>query len=105
MGNAICCPAVTFVQAKMPKEVFTCDLKCNIDWYGWEKISNLKGAFCYKKKPIMGHRIYDESTTTKIIGDNIRTKEDLYMLKKFWPEFIAKIINKFYKKAEESNNV
>ena len=53
----------------------------------------------------MGHRVHEQSTTTEIIKDNIRTKEDLEMLKKFWPTPIAKLINHFYKNGEKSNNV
>ena len=56
-------------------------------------------------KNLMGHRISEVTTTTSIINSGVRTKEDLYMFKKFWPGFIAKFINKFYKKAEKSNNI
>ena len=51
----------------------------------------------------MGHRISRESTTTDIINKGIRTKEDYEILCKFWPKFIARLINKFYKNAEKSN--
>lgn len=102
-GNAICCPAVTFVQKNVPKEKFTCDFKCNVDWYAWEKLSKLKGNFSYIPKKIMGHRIHEESTTTEIIKENIRTKEDFEMFQKFWPNWIAEIINKIYKNSEKSN--
>ena len=104
-GNAICCPAVTFVTKSVPKEKFKCNLKCNIDWYAWEKLSKLDGAFIYVKDKLMGHRIHEESTTTEIINDNIRTKEDLEILKKFWPLPIAKMINHFYKNSEKSNQI
>ena len=53
----------------------------------------------------MGHRVHEESTTTEIIHDHVRTKEDLEMFKRFWPKCIAKIINKFYVKSEKNNNV
>ena len=102
-GNAICCPAVTFVTKNVPKEKFKSDMKCDIDWLAWEKLSNVKGKFIYISKKLMGHRIDENTTTTKIISEGIRTKEDLEMLKKFWPEKIAKMINKFYKKAEDNN--
>ena len=102
-GNSICCPAVTFVQKNVPKEKFSCDFKCNVDWYAWEKLSRLKGNFSYIPKKIMGHRIHEESTTTEIIKENIRTKEDLEMFRKFWPNFIAKLINKLYKNSEKGN--
>ena len=52
----------------------------------------------------MGHRIHEESTTTEIISERIRTKEDLIMYKKFWPDFIANILNKLYVKSEASNS-
>lgn len=104
-GDPICCPAVTFVQKKLPKSVFECQLTCSVDWYAWELLSKEKGAFAYCKKSIMGHRIHEESTTTKTISENRRTEEDIYMFKKFWPDCIAKFINKFYVNAEKTNNM
>lgn len=104
-GNAISCPAVTFVKPNIHLEhVFSKEFLCNVDWYAWEKLSKEKGSFVFIPECLMGHRIYDESTTSEIIGDNIRTKEDLEMYRKFWPEFIAKNINRLYKNAEKSNN-
>lgn len=104
-GCSICCPSVTFVKDKLPKKVFECDMKSNVDWFAWEKLSKLNGKFIFIKKKLMGHRIDDSTTTSDIINQGIRTKEDLYMLKKFWPDFLAKKINKFYRKSENSNNV
>ena len=104
-GTAIGCPAVTFVTKNVPKDKFKCDLKCDVDWYAWEKISKLPGYFIYIKDKLMGHRISVESTTTEIINNGIRTKEDLIMFKKFWPTTIAKIINHFYIKSENNNDI
>ena len=53
----------------------------------------------------MGHRLHAESTTSKTIGENKRTKEDLYMFKKFWPLWFCKFLNLFYKNAEKDNEV
>ena len=103
-GDGICCPAVTFVKENIPKTVFSCDLKCNVDWNAWEKLSKEKGYFYYINKTLMGHRIYDESTTSEIIKDNKRTEEDLYVLCKFWPRPLAKMIAKVYANSERSNN-
>ena len=102
-GNAICCPAVTFVTNNTPKVKFICDLKCNVDWHCWEKLSNEKGYFIYISKKLMGHRIYGQSTTSDIIAQNLRTKEDLIMFKKFWPNSVAGFINKYYKISEKNN--
>lgn len=104
-GNSICCPAVTFVKKNTPKDVFICNLTCNVDWFTWEELSNLNFAFTFVNEKLMGHRISKVSTTTSIINSGIRTKEDLYMFKKFWPPFMAKIINRFYRNAEKSNNI
>lgn len=104
-GDPICCPAVTFVQNKMPKKVFDCELTCSVDWFAWEVLSKEKGSFVYFNKSIMGHRIHEESTTTKTIGENRRTKEDVFMFKKFWPTWFAKIIAKVYANSEKSNKV
>lgn len=103
-GCAICCPAVTFVKDNIKSDdIFKCDFTCNVDWYAWEKLSRKKGKFTLVSKPLMGHRVHEESTTTEIINDRIRTKEDLVMFNKFWPKFISKFINRYYVKAEESN--
>ncbi len=104
-GDAISCPSVTFVTKNIPKDVFASDLKCNIDWYAWEKLSRRKGNFYYIHKPLMGHRIYNESTTSEILKENGRTKEDYEILKKFWPAPIAKLIARVYANSERSNNV
>lgn len=108
-GNSICCPAVTFSKKNIKKgiidKLFKCNFVCNVDWYTWELLSKEEGNFIYIDKPLMGHRISEESTTSKIISENIRTKEDLIMYKKFWPTFIAKIFNSFYVKSEKSNNL
>ncbi|MCI8346519.1 MAG: glycosyltransferase [Bacilli bacterium] len=102
-GNAISCPAVTFVRKNVPKDKFKCHFKCDVDWYAWEKLSHLNGSFIYIKDKLMGHRIHEDSTTTEIIKENIRTQEDLEMFQKFWPKWIAKSLNSIYKNSEKNN--
>lgn len=104
-GNSICCPAVTFVKNNCPNEIFSSDYKCNVDWFAWEKLSRLNGRFIYVKNKLMGHRISEESTTTDIINNGIRTKEDYEIYCKFWPKWFAKMINKLYKNSEKSNTI
>lgn len=104
-GCPICCPAVTFVKERVGENPFTNDYSSNIDWQQWEIQSRKKGSFVYNKKPLMCHRIHEESTTSEIIGDNLRTKEDYDMFLKFWPRSIAKLISKVYSKSEKSNNI
>lgn len=103
-GCAICCPSVTFNKDICPEKVFSSKYKSNVDWFAWEKLSLLNGRFTYISKSLMGHRIHEESETSKVLNNNLRINEDREMFNKFWPKFITNILVKFYKKAEESNN-
>lgn len=105
LGNSIGCPSVTFVKTNIKFPIFECDFKCNVDWHAWEKLSKLSGRFIYIQDYLMGHRIHEGSTTTEIIHDNIRTKEDLEIFKRFWIKPIALLINKLYIKSEKNNEV
>ena len=105
IGNSICCPAVTYVTERVGQKPFTNDYLSNIDWQQWELLSRKKGSFVYNNLPLMCHRIHDESTTTEIIGDSKRSKEDFDMFCKFWPRPVAKLIAKVYSGSEKSNNV
>lgn len=102
-GNPICCPAVTYVMENLPVPLFEEGMGSNIDWQAWEKISRQEGSFIYIPQPFMGHRIHEDSTTTALIENNERGKEDFAMLLKFWPSWIASLIEKFYARAEDSN--
>lgn len=105
-GNSICCPAVTFNKMNINfSDIFNCDFKCDVDWYAWEKISKLNGRFVFINECLMGHRVHEESTTTKIISENTRTIEDLEMFKKFWPNSIAMMLNNLYSMSEQNNKV
>ena len=104
-GCSICCPAVTFVIKNCPKKIFKSDFKCNVDWHAWETLSRKKGAFTFVSQPLMGHRISEDTTTTSIINQGIRTKEDYQIFHRFWPKPIAKVLTKFYQRSEQSNNL
>lgn len=104
-GNSICCPAVTFVKANCPTKIFASKYVCNVDWHAWETLSKKSGAFTFVNKKLMGHRISENSTTTDIINQGIRTKEDYDIFKRFWPDWVAKKLTKFYQKSEKSNSL
>lgn len=102
-GSAICCPSVTFIKENLPETIFLSGYRSNLDWQAWESISKLQGAFVYCDDILMYHRIHEASATTAIIADNNRSKEDFEMFCKFWPKWIAQIIEHFYRKSEASN--
>ena len=104
--DPICCPAVTYVKPNLPDMLFETHFASDLDWQAWEKLSRLKGGFCYIHESLMGHRIHDESTTTKVIGDdNGRSSEDLEMYMKFWPKPVAKCLNAFYSSGQKANKL
>ena len=105
LGSAICCPSVTLAKDHLSCPIFSNNLKSNIDWQAWEKISKMNGEFAYVPKRLVKHRIHQASTTSQILEDDIRKQEDLVVFCKFWPEPIAKIIEHFYKKGEKSNQL
>lgn len=105
IGNAICCPAVTFHKKMINTPLFANDFKSNVDWFAWEKLSRLKGSFVYVSEDLMMHRVHEESTTTEIIKEKTRTKEDYLMFCYFWPRSIARLLTKAYAKSEESNEI
>lgn len=103
LGSPICCPSVTYHIPTLPKPLFLNNFKCDLDWETWERASKIEGDFLYSPKTLMLHRIHDESETSNLIADNTRSQEDLEMLEKFWPKFMARSINHFYAKAQNSN--
>ena len=105
LGSAICCPSVTFVKENCPEVVFKHGYRSDEDWEAWEMLSRRKGAFVYCKDIVMYHRIHEDSETSKILGDNARTREDLEMFQKFWPKPIARFWAKIYANSEKSNNL
>ena len=104
LGNPICCPAVTFRRDRVPIPLFANDFKSNIDWFAWEKLSREKGSFLYISQDLMMHRVHEEATTTELIRENKRSKEDYAMFQKFWPDWISRRLVKVYAISVENVN-
>lgn len=105
LGSPICCPSVLFVKTNLEAPVFHSGMKSNIDWEAWEKISKYRGSFVYCSEKLMYHRIHDNSTTTEIVNEGQRRREDLEMFCKFWPKWFALIWEKIYQLSERSNRI
>ena len=105
LGSPICCPSVTYNLAVIDKPVFRQGFKAALDWEAWEKLSLLKGEFVYDSEILMYHRIHFESETSKLINDTGRGIEDYEMIRKFWPDSIAKLIARLYSKSETFNDI
>lgn len=101
-GNSICCPSVTYNKGKLGDSFFTSELKYNIDWDTFDKIADIDGRMVYVDKVLTYYRVHDGATSKKWIENHMREEDDIYMFKKYWPDWIVRIIMAFYKKAYDT---
>ena len=104
-GDSISCPTVTLVKEKCGVSPYNEEFQCSADYKTWSQLSKLDGSFVYVPKKLMGHRIYEESTTTESLKNNVRQTEDASIMMEYWPKPIAKLIYKIYSNSEKSNKV
>ena len=105
LGNGICCPSATLIPEVFPcKPFFQSEFGSNLDWQAWTTLYKIPGSFVYNPKILMYHRIHEESETSHLIENDTRSAEDFAMLNQFWPSWIARLLNHFYKKGQESNS-
>lgn len=105
LGDPICCPSVTFCLDNLVQPIFSHGFRSCEDWEAWERISKEKGEFIYIPEALMCHRIHAESTTTEVLQDHARAEENYIMFRKFWPGWMARMINHFYNRSEKSNQL
>ena len=105
LGNSICCPSVTYAINNLPNPCFQEGFRSNLDWDAWERLSKLDGSFCYEPTILMRHRVHEESETSNVIRDDVRSVEDFEIMKRFWPTSIAKVISSIYQLSEQSNSL
>lgn len=105
LGSPISCPTVSYYLPNLQFPVFSSDYRSDLDWQAWERLSKIKGDFIFCNKICMYHRIHEESTTTEVLQEHKRCKEDLEMFTKFWPKFVAHILEYWYQKSEKSNEM
>lgn len=99
LGNSIVCPSVTYNKAVLGENVFTSELKFNIDWDTFYKLACVDGRFLYVDRPLTFYRVHEGATSMEFIENNKRVIDDTIMFDKFWPHFLTKFIMKFYKFA------
>lgn len=104
LGNTICCPSVTYNKELVSYPIKRSDLKSNIDWDTYLDFATFKGEFVYLTKPLMAHRIHNDSLTTRVLNNNVMNEENYMIFRRFWPEKIAKVLTKIYDTSEKNNN-
>lgn len=99
IGSPIGCPAVTLQTNYTGSSPYITGYSFALDWLTWEKLARIDGEFSFVDEIMMFHRRHDEAATTKCIENNVRKKEDLEVLKRFWCKPIALFIQKFFAKS------
>lgn len=102
LGNAICCPSVSYNLINASPIVFDRKYSVNLDWAMWLSLSNRKGAFIYIRKKLMAHRIDESMESASAIADSRRFNEDLAIFTSVWGSRIAKLLMRFYTKSYAS---
>lgn len=101
-GNSITHPTVVCVRKELPAEYFCEQYKACMDWDLWERISRQPGSFVYIPDVLLYHRMNDLNQSAKLIKQtNYRSDEELEILGRFWPKWLARKIAKKYSKAGE----
>lgn len=103
LGNTVCCPSCTYNKKILGENFYNSELTFCVDWEMYYKIASMKGRIIYVPDRLMAKRFHSESQTTLDQLSGKREKEDIIMFKKMWPNFMVKIIMKFYKKAYSIN--
>lgn len=101
LGNAIACPAVTINRVVLGSFRFREDLRTNMDWFAWLEASR-RAPLCYVPDALVGHRVHDESETSRCIEDGSRHQEDEMVFREFWPAPAASLLSRVYRIGYEA---
>ena len=82
--------------------MFRSDMEFALDWDNLYELAQKPGRFICSEHPLIAYRVHDGATTKACIEDNRRSKDEFAMFRKIWPEWIVKILMRYYKKAYEN---
>ena len=105
IGCPICCPSVTYNKEVCGDNPFNTTYINSCDYQTFVNLIDKNGDFVYIPKLLVGHRISEDSATTRNLANNIRQKEDVEIFGEFWPKPIANLIYKVYSSSEKSNDM
>jgi glycosyltransferase involved in cell wall biosynthesis len=104
-GEPICNPSVTYNMAVIKDHMlFDENYSVSLDWDALLRLTDLKGAFCFIRKPMILHGIHTGTQTSFGITSGKRFAEDLHILQRLWPVWIAKLLAKAYSVSYFSNH-
>ncbi len=101
-GNSICCPSCTYNYEFIGSRMFRSDMEFALDWDNLYELALRKGRFVCCEKPLLAYRVHDGATTKQCIEDNRRSKDEIAMFRKMWPEWMVRLLMHYYKKAYDN---
>lgn len=105
LGSPVATPSVMYNLENLSSFQFSPEFSVSIDWEAWYRMAGLKGRFVYLNQVLVQHRIHVNSATTFRLKENKRANEDLKMFKRYWPDFIARLLAWLYAKSYKSNDI
>ena len=101
LGNAIACPTVTINREALGGFRFREDLRTNMDWFAWLDAAR-RAPVCYAPDALVGHRVHEQSETSRCIEDGSRRREDEMVFREFWPAPAAMLLSRVYRIGYEA---
>lgn len=101
-GNSICCPSCTYNADVIGDALFQSDMEFALDWDNLLSLAKRPGRFICSETPLIAYRVHDGATTKACIRDNRRSRDEIAMFRKMWPDWTVNILMHYYKKAYEN---
>lgn len=90
-GNSINCPSCAYNLSLFSGNVFTSTLKFALDWDTFVKLAETEHPFIYINRVLLLYRIHNEATSKDYTESEKRKSDELYMFRKFWPDYFIKV--------------
>ena len=104
-GSAICCPSVLYDLERLCGFSFSGEYHVNLDWDAWLRMSDMDGSFVFEDGILVGHRIHEDSETTRQIANSGRKEEDRRMMRRLWPAPVAGALSLLYAHSTDFNRI
>lgn len=91
-GNPLPCSSITFDRARAPDFRFSSAYSSNLDWDAWWRLMEAGETFLRSPRRLVGRRHNALTTTSKLLANGVRAREDAMMFRKAWPRPLADAI-------------
>lgn len=98
-GNSICCPSCTYNYSMIGDSMFCSSYSFALDWENLWELAERPGRFLCCETPLLAYRVHDGATTKACIADKRREQDETAMFRKMWPEWMAALLMRGYRKA------